>query len=32
MKRSSFYFLFALASVIGYIFASRKMEDNRDFR
>lgn len=33
MKKSVFYlFLTALASVAGYMFASRSMEEKRDFR
>lgn len=32
MKKGTFCFLLGLASIIGYMFASRKLEDTRDFR
>lgn len=32
MKKGLCYFLFALASIAGWMIASRKLEDKRDFR
>ncbi|MUV36320.1 hypothetical protein JNUCC1_00121 [Lentibacillus sp. JNUCC-1] len=33
MKKGTLYtFLMVLASVVGYVYASRKFEDTRDFR
>lgn len=32
MKRGSFYLLLGVATIAGYMFVSRKIEDTRDFR
>lgn len=32
MKKGFLWFVISLASFAGYIFASRKLEDTRDFR
>ncbi|SET27588.1 hypothetical protein SAMN05216389_10828 [Oceanobacillus limi] len=32
MKRTFYWILAVLASLVGYMLASRRMEDKRDFR